>query len=92
MRQKEFYDEHGTTRACTLRLLEGSSHGGRNLNERKIASENKEREKMLGDSWFASVQFAEEMSLRGMDFVGPVSDVFYFNLENTPTHHLYLYR
>ena len=73
MRESKYFELFGATMSCTLRLVEGSSYSGQCIKERSDARRDKRSEMTIGDSWFASVQVAEEMALRGHEFVGPVS-------------------
>jgi hypothetical protein len=74
MRQEKYYKEHGTTMSCTIRLVEGTSYHGQLEEERMRAKNIKRKEITVGDSWFASVNVAEEMAVRGHEFIGPVSE------------------
>lgn len=72
MRNKRYAKQHGCTAACVLRLADASEYSGQNCTERKEAHEERIREQFDGDSWFASVALADEMSERCREFVGPV--------------------
>ena len=73
MKGSKYFSEHGATMSCTVRLLEGSSYSGQFEKERVTAKNVGRKEIIVGDSWFSSVQVAEEIALRGHEYKGPVS-------------------
>ena len=75
MNTKKYSDRFQSTVASSLRLGEGSQYCGQLEDERVEAAECQRKEFFNGDSWFASAIVAEEMSLRGHEFVGPVSRI-----------------
>lgn len=73
MHKKEYYEQFGSTTACTIRLIEGSSYCGLQDLERVSAKDEQQKQLFYGDSWFASVPSAEQAAERNAEFIGPVS-------------------
>ena len=62
MKKKEFFQNLGSTAACTLRLICGSQYSG-DTPECKQAEEQSRRYRFAMDSWFGSVKVAEHVKL-----------------------------